>query len=177
MGSNVFDIIVIVLLAWSAYRGFNKGIISSAASLVALLLGVWGAIRFSAITAGYLSGVINVNERIMNIIAFAVTFILIVIAVHFVARAVEGLANAVALGVINKIAGAAFGVLKIAFIISVVLVLVNAADKKGSLIDPQFKQKSLFYKSLSNFAPTIFERLNFEELKQKVDKTKDAIDV
>ena len=53
MSANIFDVVVIGLLVWGAFRGFNKGIIASAASLAALLLGVWGAIKFSGLVAGF----------------------------------------------------------------------------------------------------------------------------
>jgi len=177
MGANAFDLIVIVLLAWSAYKGFNKGIISSAASLIALLLGVWGAVKFSDITAGYLTGIINVDEKVLGVIAFAITFILIVIGVHFVARAVEGIAEAAALSIVNKVFGAAFGVLKIAFIISIVLVVLNAANSNLGFLSPEFKQKSLFYKPISRFAPSIFNYLNFDEIKKEVQTQKESVDV
>lgn len=177
MGANAFDLIVIVLLAWSAYRGFTKGIISSAASLLALLFGIWGAIKFSSITAGYLSGIINVDQKLLGIIAFAVTFVLIVIGVHFVAKAVEGIAKAVALGVVNKVFGAAFGALKIAFIISVVMFFVNAANAKGGFIEPSFKQESLFYEPISKFAPSIFKKLDFQEIKNEVEQKTDSINI
>lgn len=176
MGANAFDLIVIVLLAWSAYKGFNKGIIASAASLIALLLGVWGAVKFSDITASYLTGVINVDEKVLGIIAFAVTFILIVIGVHFVAKAVEGVAEAAALSIVNKVFGAAFGVLKTAFIISVVLVVLNAANKNLDILSPEFKQKSLFYKPISRLAPSVFTYLDFDEIKREVQGHGETID-
>lgn len=169
MGANAFDIIVIVLLAWSAYRGFSKGIISAAASLIALLIGVWGAIKFSSITAGFLVNYIHVDQKVMSIIAFAVTFILIVVLVHFVAKTVEKLAEAVALGIINKIVGAAFGVLKIAFIISVVLVVLNAANAKLNFLDESFKKESILYEPLAGLAPMVFNYLDFEDIKGKVE--------
>lgn len=175
MGANAFDLIIIVLLAWSAYKGFTKGIIASAASLIALLLGVWGAIKFSSITAGYLTGVINVDAKIMEIVAFAVTFVLIVIVVHFIAKAVEGLAKAVALGIVNKVFGSAFGVLKYAFIISIIMFFVNAIDSKAAILSSDFKAKSLFYKPISNFAPTVFKRLDLDQIKNEVEEKTNSI--
>lgn len=177
MGANAFDLVVIVLLAWSAYKGYNKGIIAAAASLIALLLGVWGAVKFSDITASYLSGIINVDEKVLGIIAFAVTFILIVIGVHFVAKAFEGIAEAAALGIVNKVFGAAFGVLKIAFIISVILVVLNTANKNFGFLSPEFKETSLLYKPISRFAPSIFNYLDFDQIKKEVQGKKETIDV
>jgi len=177
MGSNIFDLVVIVILAWSAYRGFSKGLIAAAATFIALLLGVWGAIEFSNITSGFLTNHINVDEKVMGIIAFAVTFIGIVIGVHFIAKAIEGLAKAVALGIVNKIFGAAFGVLKSAFIISIVLFFVNAINSKLDLITTDFKNGSMLYDPISKVAPSVFKYLDIEEIKQEVEEKKEIISI
>ncbi|MCK9206395.1 MAG: CvpA family protein [Salinivirgaceae bacterium] len=168
MSANIFDVVVIGLLVWGAFHGFNKGIIASAASLAALLLGVWGAIKFSGLVAGFLSRWIHTDERATNIIAFAVVFIIIVIAIHLIAKALESLTEAVAMGMVNKVFGSAFGVLKSAFIISVLIVIVHAI--KPETMSPGFKQKSLFYKPMASFAPTIFHYLKFEDLKKKAEE-------
>ena len=177
MSTNIFDLIIIVLLVWSAYKGFSKGLISSAASLIALLIGVWGAIKFSNITAGYLTGAINVDEKTLAMIAFAITFILIVIGVHFIAKAIEGLAKSVSLGFINKVVGAAFGALKVSFIISVVLVVINAINNNFNFISPEFQQQSLLYKPLSRLAPAFFKYLDYEEIQEKVEEKTKSIDI
>lgn len=177
MGSNVFDLVVAVLLAYAAYRGFSKGIIAAAATFAALLLGLWGAVEFSDMTASYLSGVINVDEKMMGIIAFAITFIGIVIGVHFVAKTIESLAKAVALGFINKLFGAIFGALKFAFIISVVLFFVNAINAKMDLISTDFKKGSIFYEPISKIAPSVFKYLDFDELKNDVEEKKEELNI
>lgn len=177
MGANIFDVIIIVLFAWSAFKGFSKGIILSAASLLALLLGIWGAIKFSDATGDFLAGFVHVQPRIMHIIAFAVTFIVIVIAIHFIAKALEGIADAASLGVVNKVFGAAFGVLKTVFILSVAIYIINVANIKFGFITPEFKDKSLFYNPISKFAPAVFKKLNVDQIQDNIEQAKDAIDV
>lgn len=177
MSANAFDLIIIVLLAWGAYSGFTKGLILSAASLIALILGVWGAVKFSAIVANYLTQLIHIDEKYIGIIAFATTFVLIVIAIHFIAKGIETLIEAVALGVFNKVFGAAFGVLKFGFIISVVLVVLNVVNKNMSFLTPKFKEKSLFYKPLSSIAPSIFSYLKFDTLENSDENESDSVDI
>lgn len=168
MNATIFDVVVIGLLVLGAFMGYNKGIIASAASLAALFLGIWGAIKFSDFVAGYISQWIHTDARVTNIISFAIVFILIVIAVHFIARALENMVEAAAIGTLNKVFGSAFGVLKYALIVSVLLVIVNAF--KPSLMSQEFKQKSLFYKPIASFAPTIFHYLKFEDLKKEAEE-------
>ena len=167
---NWFDLVFIILLIWSAYRGFTKGFIIQLSTLAALLLGILGAIKFSDLTAGWLSDHFSLSANYLNIIAFALTFILIVIAVHLLARLIEKLIQAVALGFINRILGIVFGIAKTAFIISVILVLVNKANEKYHFIPEDKMEASLLYKPISDFAPMIFPYLRFDDLKDELDE-------
>lgn len=158
---NYLDIIIALPLLWGAYKGFTKGLIIEAASLAALLLGIYGAIKFSGITSDFLVEKCNFNSQYLHIVSFAITFILIVIAVHFIARLINKLVKAVALGFVNRLFGVIFGILKWAFIISVLLVVINKVDKKVNFISPEIKNESILYQPLSNFAPSIIPSLEF----------------
>ncbi len=168
LGLNYFDVIILILLLWSAYRGITKGFLIMAASLAALVLGVWGAIRFSDLTATLLVEHLALRSKYTSLIAFAVTFVGIVIAVHLLARAMDKLVKAVALGWANRIAGLVFAVLRTAFLISIVLVILNSIDRRLPFIPREHKENSLLYGPLSRFAPAIFPYLNFEDIKERV---------
>ncbi|MFC2098534.1 CvpA family protein [Bacteroidota bacterium] len=168
MGLNYFDAVIAILLLWSAYKGFSKGFLIMAASLAALVLGVWGAIRFSDLTAILLTENFDFQSKYIALIAFAITFIVIVIAVHLLARAMDKLVKAVALGFVNRLAGLLFGILRTAFIVSIVLVIINSIDQRAPFIPKEHKENSLLYIPLSNFAPAIFPYLNFEDIKQRI---------
>jgi membrane protein required for colicin V production len=165
MGLNYFDVVIAILLLWSSYRGFTKGFLVMAASLAALILGVWGAIRFSDLTAGLLIDNFDLQSKYIALIAFALTFIAIVIGIHLLARAMDKLVKAVALGFVNRLAGLAFAVVRTAFLVSIVLVILNSIDQRVPFIPEEHKEQSLLYKPLSRLAPAIFPYLNFEDLK------------
>jgi membrane protein required for colicin V production len=172
LGLNYFDLIAAILLLWSAYRGFTKGFLLMAASLAALVLGVWGAIRFSDLTAGFLIGQFELQGRYTALVAFAITFIGIVIGVHLIARALDKLVKAVALGIVNRIAGLAFALIRMAFLISIILVIINSIDRRVPFIPEEHKENSLLYKPLSGFAPAIFPFLNFEDIRGRAKAPK-----
>ena len=79
---NYLDLIIAIPLLWFGYKGFKNGFIVEAASLAALLLGVFGAYRFSGITADFLTNSMGLTSEYIGIISFAVTFIVIVIVLH-----------------------------------------------------------------------------------------------
>src|SRR5680860_134919 len=107
---NYIDIVLVLLLVFSAIGGFRKGLIVELASLAALILGIWGAIEFSDITSDFLVENFNLKSDHLNIISFAVTFVVIVILVHIVGSVVNKLVETVMLGFINKLAGLVFGI-------------------------------------------------------------------
>ena len=168
MTLTFFDLLFIVLLGWSAFRGFTKGFIVQLASLAALLLGILGAIKFSGITAGYLDDHVEMAPQYLSLISFAITFILIVLLVHLVGKLIEKLVDAVALGVANRLLGVFFAVAKTAFILSVIMIFINKADAKYKFIPDEVKEDSMLYRPISALAPAIFPYLNFDEVKQQL---------
>lgn len=174
---NTIDLVFAIVLLWSAYRGFSKGFIVQLATLAALLLGILGAVMFSDYTSSLIIKKFEVSGNYLPIISFAVTFIVIVIAVHLLAKMLNKLIDAIALGVVNRLLGVLFSVLKIAFIVSIILVLVNKIDNKYNFIPNETKEKSLLYMPLSNFAPMIFPYLNFEKMKEKFEEEKEELGV
>lgn len=166
---NYFDAIFAIAFLWSIYRGLTKGFVIMAATLAALFLGIWGAVHFSSITSELLYRHLNIQTQYLSLVSFALTFILIVIAVHLLARIIDKLLKAVALGFVNRLAGMLFGILKTALIISILLVVVNNIDKRIPFIPEEHKQGSLLYEPLSKLAPAIFPFLNFNQIREKIE--------
>ena len=169
---NTIDLVFAILFLWSAYRGFTKGFVVQLATLAALLLGILGAVMFSDFTSSLIIKKFEVSGQYLPIISFAVTFIVIVVAVHILAKLLNKLIDAIALGIVNRLLGVLFSVLKYAFIISIILVLINKADDKYNFIPEETKEESLFYKPLSDFAPLIFPYLNFDKIREEFEEEK-----
>ncbi|PLX25664.1 MAG: colicin V production protein [Salinivirgaceae bacterium] len=166
---NIFDLAIAIPLVWGLYKGFSKGFIQALATLVALVLGVIGAIKFSDITSTFLASNLNIEPTYLPLISFAITFIGIIIGVHFLARLIDKLLKAVALGLVNKLAGAAFGLAKYAFIVSVILIALNYINGQTNFIPKEKIESSLLYEPVSKFAPTIIPYVNLDTLRQRVD--------
>jgi len=172
---NYFDIIVGLLLLFALFKGFKNGLVTELASLAALVLGLLGAIAFSGVTAEYLAP--HINSSHIGLISFFVTFILIVVAIHFIAKLINRLLEAVALGAINRLLGAAFSVIKYAFIISVLIAVLNGIDKNGNIISDKLKRSSVLYAPVSNLATQVFPYLHFDDIKKKSEKVTKGVKV
>ena len=158
---NYIDIILALLLFFSAINGFRKGLISELASLAALILGIWGAIEFSYVTTDFLTENFEIHTRYLNIISFIITFAVIVILVHVVGSVINKLVETVMLGFVNKLAGMAFGILKSALILSIILVVFDKIDEDVEILSRKAKSESRLYAPIRNFAPSIFPFIDF----------------
>ncbi len=160
---NFIDILIIVPLLWGGYKGFTKGLVVEVSTLVALLLGIWGSIKFSGITSDFLINNFNFTDKYVPTISFAITFIGIVIAVHFVAKLITKLVKAVSLNFVNKIIGAAFGALKFGFILSIIIIIFDKLDNEVEVVPHKLKSESLLYYPVSKISTTVFPSLkNFK---------------
>jgi len=167
---NYFDIVVGIILVLAIVKGFKNGLIIEFASLAALVLGVVGAIRFSNFTEVWLSQ--HFTNDYISIMAFLITFIAIVVGVHLVAKVVDKLVKAIALGMINRVLGALFALVKVGFIVSILLAVFNSFDRTFNLIPEDVRESSVLYLPLSKFAPDLFPYLNFnkEDVQIKVEE-------
>jgi membrane protein required for colicin V production len=139
-------------------------------SLAALLMGIIGAIKLRPVFAALLDSVFNIAPEHLNVIAFAVAFITIVLLVHIIGFLVDKLISAVALNFVNRVLGMGFGLLVTAFVISMILWPINEVNREKQIIKPKYIEGSLLYKPLSAFAPAVFPYLKKQEWKQYVPR-------
>lgn len=167
---SVIDIVLGVVLIFGLIRGFMKGLFVEIASLIALLAGVYGAIHFSHYISNKLGDNVTWDEKYVNVVAFAATFFVIVLLVSLAGKALTKLADFAALGILNKLLGAAFGVLKIGFIASVVLIVFSHTNNNIELVSSEKLNNSILYKPVKNIATMIFPNIikQEEELREEL---------
>jgi membrane protein required for colicin V production len=156
---NYIDIAICVPLVWGLYRGFMRGLIVEASSLVALGIGVWGGLNFSDMFSNKVIEIFNWHSTYLPIISFAAVFLSLVISIYLLANLLAKLAKGLALGGIDKILGAVFGSLKFALIISVFIFVINAIESSYPFISIDVKNNSVLYEPLSKVAPLIIPAL------------------
>ncbi len=168
---NIIDILLGALLLFGLVRGLSKGLFVEVASLVALIAGVYGAIHFSNFAAEILMERVSWNEKTINITAFAITFVIIVLAISLAGKALTKLADFAALGFLNKLLGGLFGILKIGLILSVVLLVFNGMNKSIPFLDEEDLEESVLYEPVRSLAPMLFPNFMAKDENQEQEGT------
>lgn len=169
---SVLDIVLLVLILFGLIRGLMKGFFVEIASLIALIAGVYGAIHFSHYAVNFISENSEWEEKTVSIIAFAVTFIVIVLVIALAGQALTKLASFAALGIVNKLMGALFGALKMAVIVSVILNVFDSMNRTIPLTDEKSIEDSMLYQPVKSLVPLIFPPLleKSRELEEQLPK-------
>jgi len=153
---NWIDAVIVIILILSMVMGFINGFVKEVASLAALILGIWGAIKFSGFTAAKLYDYFDMSGQYVGLIAFIITFVIIVIVIHFIGIVADKIVTAVSLGFINRLLGIAFGLLKSVLIMSVFFVVLNVINDKRPFLPEDKIEGSVFFNPISDIAPVIF---------------------
>lgn len=131
-----FDAAILLIVAFSALVGLFRGLIKEAVSLSAWILGIWIAMQFSGAFAQLLPdslqevnvGIGELRFKIENMrigIAMVVLFIVTLIVGSIVAALLRRLVHMAQLGVLDRLLGIAFGVLRGGVIIVGIVLLAG----------------------------------------------------
>ncbi|MBU2948487.1 CvpA family protein [Zobellia uliginosa] len=172
---SFLDILLGLLLLYGLWKGLKNGLFVELASIVALIAGIYGAIHFSYYAGDYLSDNMEWNERYINIAAFVITFIVIVLAVQLAGRFLTKIANFAMLGLLNKVAGGIFGVVKVAVILGALLIFFERVNNSAGVVKDETMQKSVLYGPIKEIGAFIFDNVLKEEITPKGEVEKETL--
>lgn len=156
---NYLDIIMGSLILFGAVKGFFKGFIIEAASIVALIAGILGALLFASTIGDLLSTYFDFDTIPPTGIIFALIFIVIIISINILAKLLTNVIKMAALGLINRIFGSLFGGLKFAIVLSALLLLLDQFSFLFQYFDTTILEESILYDPIKNLGEILFEWL------------------
>lgn len=160
---SFLDIVLGLLLLFGLLKGLKNGLLIEIASLIALIAGLYGAIHFSYIVGDYLSGHLAWDENYMNLTAFIITFVIIIFLVSLVGRLLTKIVDFAMLGLLNRIAGGIFGMLKVAVILGAFLIFFHHSVFKFGMITDESIGESVLYEPIKEIGAFVFSKVLRQE--------------
>lgn len=156
---NFIDIVFAALLGLALYKGIKNGLFVELASLIALLAGIFIALKFSGFAKSILEGNVSWNPKYIEITAFALTFIAVVAAIHLSAKLLTKIADFAFLGWVNKLAGAGFSMLKTILALSIVILLFEKINVNNMITSQETLDESMFYNPIKKVSEFIYPKI------------------
>lgn len=156
---GVLDVIIGLLLLYGLIKGVRNGLLVELASLIALIAGLYGAIHFSYIAGEYLSKNMDWSESALKTTAFILTFVIIMILINLVAKLLTKIADLAMLGLLNKLVGGIFGILKIAVILGAFLIFFDKGNNQLGLLKQESIEESKLYAPIKEIGAFVFGKV------------------
>ncbi|NWJ52589.1 MAG: CvpA family protein [Bacteroidetes bacterium] len=157
---NILDIVIGIPLALAVISGFKNGFIYEIASLAGLILGIYIAINFSGYMSDFLEDMFHWHGRTLWFLSLLFTFVLVVISIRLLGKVMESVVESLAMGPLNHLFGGVISVIKTAFVLSLIIYLLNLVDSSHTLISQTTKEKSYLWNPVSEVAPFIMPQLD-----------------
>jgi membrane protein required for colicin V production len=171
---SVIDIVLAVSFAWALFNGFRKGLIIKVASIVALIVGVYAGFHFSSFAGEWLSKQFNWSGSTLSVGAFVLTFLGVVIGIHFMAKLLEKVVDLTALSMLNKLGGMAFGMIQVLVLLSVLSFTLDSVFGYREWLPEEQVERSLLYPTVESAMEFIIPEANrdnpWEAIQSKIQE-------
>lgn len=146
---EIMDLIILIPLFFGAWKGFKKGFVMELFTILALLVGLYAAFHFSDKITELI--VVKTHEKpgYLPAISFLLLFLAVGAMVYFGGKALEQLLKIAQLSLLNKAAGALIGLLKWAYLVGCVFVLIQSLDEDEKFITRKNKENALLYPAVT----------------------------
>jgi len=117
----LLDILIWAILVFFVAKGFSKGLVREACSLLGLVTGGWAAFRYYSSLSQGIRVFINLPPIVAQPLAFLLIFMLLGLLFFFLGHLLTVIFKIMLLGGVNRIGGVVFGFLEGGFVLCMVL--------------------------------------------------------
>lgn len=136
-------------------KGYQRGLIVAVFSVLALVIGLAAAMKFSTVVAGYIGKAVKLSDYWLPVISFAVVFLIVVLLVRLGAGLIQKSVQFVMLGWVNRLGGILLYAVLYILIFSIIIFYAEQMD----LIKPETKSASVTWSYIQPWGPKVIEYL------------------
>lgn len=144
------DIAILVIMLLGAWKGYKDGFLMGLITLLALVLGIFGAFKLTGEGMLILQEAFHADKDTLPYITFFVIFVAIVVLVTWLGKAIRHSIDKTFLGRVDEIFGSLLGAVKTLFMISVALWI---ADSFKHSLSNEWTEGSILYPFTAHLAP------------------------
>ena len=149
----LIDLIFSVFLFIAIFKGYQKGLIIALFSIIAFILGLAAALKLSTAVAGYLKESVNLSDKWLPFIAFALVFFVVVFLVKLGGKLVEKTFQVALLGWVNRLGG----ILLYAALYTIILSIFIFYAEKMQWLQPETMEASKTYEFIRPWGPMVMD--------------------
>ncbi len=151
----IIDIAFVIAMILAIFKGLSKGFIVGVFSLLAFIIGLAAALKFSAVVASYLREKGMESTKWLPVLSFFLVFIVVLLLVGLGARLIKKTAQFAMLGWLDSLLGIFLYMIIYIIILSVILFFAE----KMFLFKAHVITDSYTYKHIALWGPKVINNL------------------
>jgi len=125
-GMNWLDFAILIIIGLTVVRGLSLGALRMLTSILSFVLGIYGALMWHRYAGAIAQSHLGTSPVTSDIIGYAAIFVLVFVAVELLGQRIIALAELVHLNLLDRLAGAALGMVLGAIFAGLNIVLLTA---------------------------------------------------
>ncbi|WP_281950597.1 CvpA family protein [Nitrosophilus kaiyonis] len=170
-----FDIIVGIIIILLGLKGLIDGFIKEFFGLLGIIGGIYFGSHYSDVVGKFISeNIFSIkNPAALNFVGFLLTLGAFWLAMVFIGKLFAKLSSASGMGIIDRLAGFAFGAAKIFLIFSVIAYAISNIEATKKAVD-KYTKNSFLYPYMIKTGSYII-KLNPKDITQKVEEKSEKL--
>ena len=128
---NQLDVLILIALVFGFINGFFKGFISQLIGVVGFFIAIWLSFKFYQMVEVFVNDYNIVADGLTSLVALVLTFGIAFFTIKIISSLTQKLVEAIGLGLLNRLGGAALGLVLYLMLCSSVLYYVNPILELG----------------------------------------------
>ena len=145
---NLIDSICLIILIYGSYKGFRNGIVGELLSFLGILLGIYLSKTYYPIADEYLATIFDSTNQLISLISVILIFSVTIIMTKILSKVITKALNVLALGLLNKLIGSIFGLLKYLLILCIITFIFSKANDVFVLIETNKIEKTQIFSKI-----------------------------
>ena len=153
MSSTIVDISIAAGLLIGLARGLSTGAVRQIVGLAGTVLAIVLALELMHPAGNAIGGILGAGAGIVPILGFIVVFAAVQLALYVLAKIIETSLKMLRLSMLNRAAGAVFGLCKAALLLSVLFLVLNFFN----IPNPENREDSALYRPVAAVFPATWD--------------------
>lgn len=154
---GVLDIVLGIPLLYAAYKGFHEGIVVQLGGILALIIGIYLAFHYGT----EVGNMLGINENLATVTGFIIIVLAVLICMAIIGKILSGLFRFAGLGLFDQIGGVLLSIIKMAIILSVLLMAFETINEEKHWVTKEAVEQSVLYKPLRDVSDLMFPYIDF----------------
>ncbi len=150
----MIDLVVVITIAFAAFKGYTRGLIVAVFSFLGIIIGLAAAMKLSVLLAAYFTAN-GIEGKWVTLLSFVIVMFGVALLIRWLAKIIQRTAEFAFMGWINRLGGIVFYALLYLTLLSVVLFYLT----RIGIISDATVASSLTYPYLQPLGPYVIENI------------------